>query len=410
MDADVVVVGAGQAGLAASCELAAAGVEHVVLERGRVAETWRGRWDSFCLVTPNWSIRLPDWEPVPDADGFLPRDELVAAFERYAAALRAPVQEDTEVTSIVPRPGGGFHLTTSRGELEAGAVVLATGAFARPHRPPAAAALPDGVEQLDTAQYRAPDQLPPGRVLVVGSGQTGCQIAEELHLAGHDVVLACGKSPWVHRRIAERDIVWWLLESGFLDVPVERLPSPLARLAANVQATGRDGGHDLTYRELHAMGVTLAGRLDGVEDHTARFAPDLGASIAWGDARHGDVMAFVRALAEERGIGLDDVEEPEPFAPPAPESMDLRDTGAVVFACGYRPDHAAWVQAAGAFDELGFPLHRDGASTAVADLYFTGVHFLRTRKSGLLCGAGEDAKLVARAVADAARRSRAPRS
>ena len=168
-----------------------------------------------------------------------------------------------------------------------------------------------------------------------------------------------------------------------------------------MQATGRDGGHDLTYRELHAMGVTLAGRLDGVEDHTVRFAPDLGASIAWGDARHGDVMAFVRALAEERGIGLDDVVEPEPFAPPAPESLDLRDTGAVVFACGYRPDHAAWVQAAGAFDELGFPLHRDGASTAVAGLYFTGVHFLRTRKSGLLCGVGEDAKLVARAVADA---------
>src|SRR5215210_4449083 len=231
---DVVVVGAGQAGLAASCELAGAGVEHVVLERGRVAETWRNRWDGFCLVTPNWSIRLPGWDPVPDVNGFLGRDDLVAAFERYAAAFRAPVHEDTEVTSIVARPGGGFRLETSRGELEAGAVVLATGAFARPHRPPAAAALPDDLMAIDAAEYRNPDRLPPGRVLVIGSGQTGCQIAEELHLAGRDVVLACGKSPWVHRRIADRDIVWWLLESGFLDVRVERLPSPLARFAANV--------------------------------------------------------------------------------------------------------------------------------------------------------------------------------
>ncbi len=401
-DADVVVVGAGQAGLAASRELNAAGVPHVVLERGRVAETWRNRWDSFCLVTPNWSIRLPDWEPVPDPDGFLPRDDLVAAFERYAAGLHAPVQEDTDVTTIAPLPGGGLRLETSRGALRARSVVLATGAYARPHRPPAADGLPDYVLALDAADYRAPDQIPPGRVLVVGSGQTGCQLAEELHLAGRDVVLACGKSPWVHRRIAGRDIVWWLLESGFLDVTVEWLPSPLARLAANVQATGRDGGHDLTYRELHAMGVALAGRLDRVGNHTVTFAPDLAASIAWGDARHGDVMGFVRRLAEERGIGLEDATPPEPFAPPAPEELDLRDTGAVIFTCGYRPDQAAWVRAGDAFDALGFPRHRDGASTAAAGLYFVGVHFMRTRKSALLCGVGEDAKLVAGAVAAAA--------
>ncbi len=401
-DADVVVVGAGQAGLAASRELNAAGVPHVVLERGRVAETWRNRWDSFCLVTPNWSIRLPDWEPVPDPDGFLPRDDLVAAFERYAAGLHAPVQEDTDVTTIAPLPGGGLRLETSRGARRARSVVLATGAYARPHRPPAADGLPDYVLALDAADYRAPDQIPPGRVLVVGSGQTGCQLAEELHLAGRDVVLACGKSPWVHRRIAGRDIVWWLLESGFLDVAVERLPSPLARLAANVQATGRDGGHDLTYRELHAMGVALAGRLDRVGNHTVTFAPDLAASIAWGDARHGDVMGFVRRLAEERGIGLEDATPPEPFAPPAPEELDLRDTGAVIFTCGYRPDQAAWVRAGDAFDALGFPRHRDGASTAAAGLYFVGVHFMRTRKSALLCGVGEDAKLVAGAVAAAA--------
>ena len=183
-----VVVGAGQAGLAVSRELTQAGVEHVVLERGRVGQTWRDRWDSFCLVTPNWSVRLPGHHyDGGDPDGFMPRDEIVSYLERYAASTEAPVEEGVEVTALRVKPGGGFALETSRGALEADTVVLGTGAYQRPHRPAGAGTLPPDLLQLDVPDYRSPADLPAGPVLVVGSGQSGAQIAEELHEAGRDV-------------------------------------------------------------------------------------------------------------------------------------------------------------------------------------------------------------------------------
>ena len=192
---DTVVVGGGQAGLAASRELTQAGVEHVVLERGRVGQTWRGRWDSFCLVTPNWSVQLPGHHyDGDDPDGFMPRDEIVAYLERYAAAVEAPVREGVEAMSLRRLRDGDFALETSDGDLRAGTVVLSSGAYQRSHRPAAAAGLPPDLVQIDVRDYHNPGELPPGRVVVVGSGQSGCQIAEELHLAGRDVILACGRA------------------------------------------------------------------------------------------------------------------------------------------------------------------------------------------------------------------------
>lgn len=381
-----------------SRELAQSGVDHVVLERGRVGQAWRDRWDSFCLVTPNWSARLPG-HPYDgdDPDGFMPRDEIVSYLERYAA--RAPVEEGVEVSSLRPRRGGGFELGTSGGRLEADAVVLGTGAYERPHRPSGAASLPADLLQLDVPDYRTPAELPAGRVLVVGCGQSGAQIAEELHDAGREVFLACGKAPWLPRRIGDRDLVWWALETGFLDAPVGSLPSPAARLAANLLASGHGGGHDLHLRTLRRMGVTLMGRFAGAEGRRARFAPDLAQSVAWGDERHSQFMGLVRKLAAERGLPQPEIAEPEPFDPSAPEELDLTGFGAVIFAGGFRPGHAAWVHCPGAFDELGFPIHRDGASSAAAGLYFVGVHFLRKRKSSLLVGVGEDAEIVARRIA-----------
>jgi putative flavoprotein involved in K+ transport len=396
----VVVVGAGQAGLAVSHELTQAGVAHVVLEKDKVAQTWRGRWDSFCLVTPNWSVQLPgrpyDRE---DPDGFMLRNELVGYFERYAEGFDAPVQEGVEVTSLQPRPDGGFVLETSAGGLVAHAVVLSTGAYQRPHRPAAAAALPASLLQIDGEDYRNPAQLPAGAVLVIGSGQSGCQIAEELHQAGRDVFLACGRAGWAPRRIGDRDLFWWLLEVGDLDDPLSSLASPAARLAANVQATGHDGGHDLHYRTLRTMGVTLLGHFLGAEGRHARFAPDLGASVAWGDERNAKFMDRIRTLAAERGLPPPEIPEPEPFSGEAPERLNLSDFGAVVFAGGFRPDYESWVHFSGAFDELGFPIHAEGASTVAPGLYFVGVHFLRKRKSSLLIGVGEDAAIVARQIA-----------
>ena len=309
------------------------------------------------------------------------------------------MREGVEVTSLERRADGGFVLETSEGRRRAGTVVLATGAYQRPHRPPAAATLPASLQQLDVADYRNPAELPPGAVLIVGSGQSGCQIAEELHEAGRDVYLACGRAPWLPRRIGDHDLVWWAHETGFLDAPASALPEPAARLFANLLATGRGGGHDLHLRTLQRLGVTLLGHFAGADDQVARFAPDLADSVAWGDQRHADFMGLVRKLAAERGLDAPVIAEPEPFRADPVEELDLRDFGAVVFAGGFRPEYASWVNIPGAFDELGFPIHDDGASLAADGLYFVGVHFLRKRKSSLLIGVAEDATIVAGRIA-----------
>jgi putative flavoprotein involved in K+ transport len=398
---DVAVVGGGQAGLAVSHELTKAGVEHLVLERGRVGQTWRGRWDSFCLVTPNWTLRLPGHHyQGAEPDGFMPKDEIVAYLEGYATSFGAPVREGVEVVSLASAPGGGFVLETTAGGLQATSVVLATGAYQRPHRPKGADTLPADLPQLDVDDYRNPQALPPGKVLVIGSGQSGAQIAEELHQAGREVVLACGRAPWVPRRLGGRDVVWWVVETGFIEQPVTALPAPAARLAANVLATGHGGGHDLHLRTLRAMGVNLTGHFLGASGGEARFAADLGASVAWGDERYQQLMDLVRKLVAERRLEPPTIPEPEPFDGHAPERLALDDVGAVIFAGGFRPGYGSWVPWPDAFDSLGFPVHQDGASTVVDGLYFVGVHFLRKRKSSLFLGVGEDAALVARTIAE----------
>jgi len=254
--------------------------------------------------------------------------------------------------------------------------------------------------QIDVEDYRNPEALPPGRVLVVGSGQSGCQMAEELREAGREVVLSCGRAAWAPRRIGGRDLVWWLSESGFLDAPVASLPTPAARLRANIVSTGHGGGHDLHLRTLRAQGVTLVGHFLGATGHVARCAPDLGESIAWADERYREVMDLVRKTSGERGLPTPEIPEPEQFAPGAPEQLSLTEVGAVIFAGGFRPAYRAWLPWPDAFDDLGFPIQQDGASTVIDGLYFVGVHFMRRRKSSLLLGVAEDAPVVARAIVE----------
>ncbi len=396
---DAVVVGAGQAGLAVSRELSERGVDHVVLDKGRIGQSWGARWDSFCLVTPNWTVQLPGYPyDGEDPDGFMLRDEIVAYLQRYAAAVEAPVREGVEVMSLQAGPDG-FHLETSDGPLAAQTVILATGGYQLPHRPAGAATLPADLLQIDVEDYRSPAGLPPGPVLVVGSGQSGCQIAEELHQAGRDVFLACGRAPWAPRRLGDRDIVWWIVETGFINQPVAALPSPAARLWANVLLTGQGGGHDLHLRTLQRMGVTLLGRFRGAEGKRARLAPDLAEGMAWGDARNADLMNLIRKTVAERGLPEPDIPEQEPFRAEAPEEIDLDGFGAVIFAGGFRPDFESWVNCPGVCDEFGFPIQEDGASTLVDGLYFVGLHFMRTRKSATFVGVGEDAAIVARSIA-----------
>lgn len=396
-DAGVVVIGAGQAGLAVSHELTSAGVQHVVLERDRVASAWRRRWDSFTLVLPNWTIRLPGGGSYSgdDPDGYLARDAVVAHFEDYARD--APVHEGVGVTALGPGSDGGFLLRTTAGEITARAVVVCSGSFDRPVRPAAVAGLPPSVQVLDAIDYRNPGDLAPdGVVVVVGSGQTGCQLAEELHLAGRDVVLACGRAPWMPRRLGGRDIVHALEDSGFFDMPRSALPAPAARFVPSPQATGRDGGHDLHYRTLQDLGVRLAGRLAGADGSRVGFADDLAASVAFGDARWADLSALISTQFPRRALPVPELPVPPPFHAPELESIATSDIASVVITSGYRPGYAAWVDFP-VFDDLGFPATENG-STDVPGLYFCGAHFQRVRKSGILLGVGEDAELVGAAV------------
>ena len=231
----------------------------------------------------------------------MPRDEIVAFLTRYAQSFGAPVREGVEARSIASDPGGGLPGRPTAGMMHATSLVLANGAFQRANRPAGAAGLPGDLLQIDVEEYRSPETLPPGGVLVVGSGQSGCQMAEELHEAGREVVLACGRAAWAPRSLGGRDLVWWLLESGFLDAPVASLPSPTARLGANITATGHGGGHDLHLRTLRAQGVTLVGHFLGANDKTARFAPDLVESVAWADDRYRELMDLVRKTAAPTG-------------------------------------------------------------------------------------------------------------
>ena len=391
-DVKVAIIGAGQAGLATSWYLKQAGVEHVVLEAGRVAETWRTRrWDSFCLVTPNWGLNhLPGATLDADPDAFLPASGIVDWFAGWAASFAAPVREQTRVSSLA-RENGSFRLELDDGELSARSVVVASGAFQRAHRPTGSEALPSSVHQVLAEDYRNPASLPPGGVLIVGSGQTGCQLAEELNDAGRDVYLACGRCAWTTRRFADKDFVWWARVSGFLD---RKVASPAARLYGNVQSTGHGGGHDLHFRTLHARGVNLRGRFGGADGSTVYFGDDLWASVDFGDARMRDLWKYIETYCQAESRPLPDFDWPEPFRVNTPTELDLDREGvtSIIWTSGYRPDYR-WVDIP-VFDEMGFPIQEDG-HTNVPGLYFMGVPWMRKFKSTILYGVAEDAQLVA---------------
>ena len=390
------VIGAGQAGLAVSCELRELGVEHTVVERGRVAQSWRTRWDSFTLVTPNWTLDLPG-APYDggDPEGHVLRDEIVAYLDAYAA--QAPVREGVEVLALRPGTARRFELDTSEGRMDADVVAVCTGAYQRPFRPAVAAGFPGRTLILDSTEYRNPDLLPPGKVLIVGSGQTGCQLTEELHLTGRDVFLSCGRAPWIPRRLDGLDTVTWLARTTFFEQTLADLPSPAARLGANVQSTGSGGGHDLHFRTLQALGVPLLGRLEGVDGTRAIFADDLAASVAFGDERWARMRELLRDELPRAGHAAPELPEPAPFRCDALLELDVRDLAAVIFTSGFRPDYS-WIDLPVA-DAMGFPQCVDGVSTVAPGLHFCGVHFMRTRRSSLLFGVGVDAAVVAHAMA-----------
>jgi putative flavoprotein involved in K+ transport len=395
---DVAIVGAGQAGLATSWFLQQANVDHVVLEAGRVAETWRSRrWDSFCLVTPNWSVALPGGTySGPDPDGFMGRRELVDHLQQWADSFDAPVREGCSVSAL-DADGEYLRLTTSGGTVEARTVVVASGGYQRAHLPANADQVPSGPKQILAEDYRNPDAIPPGSVLIVGGGQTGCQLAEELHESGRKVFLSCGRCMSAPRRMGGKDLVWWILESGFWDRTPEQLPSPAARFLGNPQATGHRGGYDLNYRTLHAKGVELVGRYLDADAGKVHFSPDLPEIISAGDAMSAYFKTWVDALCEKRGLAVP-WEMPPPMRVDARTELDIArdEIHTVIWTSGYRPAYG-WVHFP-VFDDMGFPIQVDGRSS-VPGLYFMGVHFQRKAQSAVLYGVGEDAELVAADIA-----------
>ncbi len=398
----VVVIGGGQAGLSVAHCLQKRGLRPLVLERHRIGHAWaRQRWESFCLVTPNWQCRLPDYPyDGDDPEGFMGREDIVRYVQRFADHIRVPVREGVAVQRL-SASGEGFRLITNEGEIEAEQVVVATGGYHRPKRHPLAARLPQQILQLDARDYDSPERLPAGPVLVVGSGQSGCQIAEDLFLAGRRVHLSVGSAPRSPRRYRGRDVVDWLDRMGYYAMPIDQHADPRAvRGKTNHYLTGRDGGREIDLRRRALEGMVLHGRLADLGHDRISFADDLAANLDGADAVHSRICRSI-----DDHIAARELEAPEesPYVPcwsppPGPaEPIDLASEplAAVIWCTGYHPDFT-WVEAP-AFDGAGHPAHERGI-TPVSGLYFLGLPWLHTWGSARFCGVADDAEYLAEAV------------
>jgi putative flavoprotein involved in K+ transport len=386
----VVVVGGGQAGLATSWHLVRAGVDHVVLEADRAGSEWRNRrWDSFCLVTPNWQCRLPGFPYDGSApDGFMVRDEIVEYLEDYTRSYDVPLVEGVRATQL----DNGFRITTTAGTISADQVVVATGPYQRPRVPRLAERLP--VVQLHSSEYKNPDQLPDGDIVVVGTGQSGCQIAEDLHLAGRQVHLVTGTAPRVARFYRGADVVAWLDRMGYYSKGIDEFDDTDAvRFRVNHYVTGRDGGRDIDLRKFALEGMRLYGRLIDADHSTLRFADDLAQNLDRADAVSEGIKDSIDAfIAAER---IDAPEEPRyrPVWQPAtaPDSLSLQGIGAIVWSTGFRRDDS-WIRVP-VFDGRGYPTHQRGV-TSVQGLYFIGLPWQHTWGSGRFGGVAADAEYI----------------
>ncbi|GAA0752898.1 MSMEG_0569 family flavin-dependent oxidoreductase [Ideonella azotifigens] len=400
----VLIVGGGQAGLSLSHHLQAAGVDHLVLEKHKAMHTWQTqRWDSFTLVPPNWQCALPGHAYAgPAPNGFMKKGEIVEYLDGFLAKLKPPLREGVAVESVRPLPGGGFQVRSSDGEYTADQVVVASGGYHQPIVPRLAERLPASVTQLHSADYRNPDQLPAGKVLVVGAGQSGAQIAEDLHLAGREVVLAVGEAPRCARFYRGRDVVDWLADMGYYDMPVTAHPlREGVRDNTNHYVAGRDGGRDIDLRRFALEGMQLYGPLQALDGDTLRFAPTLAAALDSADRTYNGINASIDAHIAKLGL---DAPPPSVYTPLwAPEgereTLSLSASGitSVIWCIGFAPDFR-WL-AAPVFDGRGHPVHERGV-TGVPGLYFLGLPWLHTWGSGRFSGVDRDAAFIAERILD----------
>ncbi len=391
-----VVIGAGHAGLAMSRCLTERSIEHVVLERGEVANTWRTeRWDSLQLLTPNWQSRLPGYAyDGDDPDGFMTMPEVIGFLDGYARATVAPVQTHTVVTSV-RAAGDGYVVETDQGEWYAPTVVLATGACNVPDVPGLAAAVPPAITTLTPFHYRQPGQLEEGGVLVVGASATGIQLADEIHRSGRPVTLAVGQHVRAPRVYRGMDIQWWMDAAGVLDERYDVVDDiARARKVPSLQLAGSPGRVTIDLNALTTLGVKLVGKLAGINDGRAQFSGSLRNQCAMADLKLGRLLDTIDEWAT--GEGLDGEFEP-PHRFPAtvveespPLGLDLRrgEIQTIIWATGFRPDYS-WLHVP-VLDRKGMIRH-DGGVVEAPGLYLMGMPFLRRRKSSLIDGAAPDA-------------------
>jgi len=392
-----VIIGAGHAGLAMSRCLTERSIDHVVLERGEVANTWKTeRWDTLTLLTPNWQSRLPGYGyEGDDPDGYRAMPETIAFIERYAHVISAPVQTHTQATSVRPS-NGGYTVATNQGEWHCRTVVLASGACNIPHIPAVAEAVPATINMITPVQYRNPGELEEGGVLVVGAAATGVQMAHEIHRSGRPVTLATGEHIRAPRVYRGRDIEWWMDAAGVLDERYDEVDDiNRARSVPSLQLTGSPEHRMLDLNALTAIGVKLIGRLAGINDGKAQFSGSLRNLCAMSDLKMNRLLNTIDEWASDNGLD-DAVDPPHRFAPTEveaspPLALDLT-TGTIktiLWATGFRPDYS-YLEVP-VLDRKGRVRH-DGGVVEAPGMYLMGIQFLRRRKSALIDGAGDDAR------------------
>jgi putative flavoprotein involved in K+ transport len=401
----VVIIGGGQAGLSMSYCLQEKNIDHLVIEENRVGHAWRSeRWDSFCLVTPNWQCALPGFPYVgKDPHGFMVKDEIVQYIEQYVASFNPPVVEGVKVTGVARDGAGPYQVDTAKGRVTADDVVIAVGGYHVPIIPLVASKLPNNIMQIHSVDYRNPESLPPGEVLVVGTGQSGCQIAEDLHLAGRTVHLCVGEAPRVARRYRGKDVVEWLDKMKYYDIPVEKHPLGAGvREKTNHYVTGRDGGRDIDLRKFALEGMQLYGRFEDVQDGIMTFGSDLRKNLDGADAVSESIKNGIDKFITDNGIDAPLEDRYTPVWEPKDDAENRLNLNSgkvtcIIWCIGFRTDFS-WIKES-IFDHRGYPGHERGITHAPG-LYFLGLPWQHTWGSGRFSGVGSDASYLAEYIAE----------